>query len=236
MKELISYTFRKTPVRMTVRDDCPWFVAADVAKALEYSDATHALRYLDADERATLPIKEGRELNIINESGLYSLILRSRKPEAKAFKKFVTSEVLPSIRRTGTYSVADKPVTVSEHTRALPSGKKEIVLSEKAKQEIGGIVKAVIQANDRPTASVQDDSILKAINLLSARIDNMARFMSAGNTSAAQRECINLAERAAQRASDETGRAYSIPMNKEEYDLICFVRRGAYRNAALLPI
>lgn len=146
MKELISYTFKGNPVRTTVRDDCPWFVAADVAKALEYTDATHALRYLDADERATLPIKEGRELNIINESGLYSLVLRSRKPEAKAFKKFVTSEVLPSIRKTGAYTVAapDKPVTVSEHTRSLPSGKREIVLSEKAKAEIGGIVKACL--------------------------------------------------------------------------------------------
>lgn len=134
MKELISYTFKSTPVRTTVRDGNPWFVAADVAKALEYRDAGNAVRYLDDDEKGTLnqsTLGGNQDLIIINESGLYSLILRSRKPEAKAFKKFVTSEVLPSIRKTGAYAVNGE-VSVREH---------EIVLSEKAKQEIGGIVK-----------------------------------------------------------------------------------------------
>ncbi len=110
MKEFISYTFKSTEIRTTIKDGKPWFVATDVAQALEYADATHALRYLDDDERDTLPIKEGRILNIINESGLYSLILRSRKPEAKAFKKFVTSEVLPSIRKTGGYGINHQPI------------------------------------------------------------------------------------------------------------------------------
>lgn len=151
MKELISYTFKGTPIRTTVRDSNPWFVAADIAKALEYRTANDAIRYLDDDEADTLNqrtsssngVEQARNLTIINESGLYSLILRSRKPEAKAFKKFVTSEVLPSIRKTGAYAVNGE-VSVREHTRALPSGKREIVLSEKAKQEIGGIVKSVV--------------------------------------------------------------------------------------------
>lgn len=158
MKELIAYTFKSHQIRTTLKDNMPWFVAADVAKALEYQDSTHAIRYLDEDEFSTLPIKEGnRELNIINESGLYSLILRSRKPEAKAFKKFVTAEVLPSIRKTGAY-VSDKSVVVAEHTRSLPvCRKKEIVLSEKAKTEIGGIVKAVVCAE---LAKVNKDSFL----------------------------------------------------------------------------
>ena len=104
MNSLISYTFKNTQIRTTVIDGEPWFVATDVAQALEYRDSDHATRYLDDDERDTLNQgTPGKQLTIINESGLYSLILRSRKPEAKAFKKFVTAEVLPSIRKTGSY-------------------------------------------------------------------------------------------------------------------------------------
>lgn len=106
MQELLTYTFQSTAVRTTVRDGEPWFVAADVAEALGYRTANDATRYLDDDERDTLnqrTLGGNQDLIVINESGLYSLILRSRKPEAKAFKKFVTSEVLPSIRKTGAY-------------------------------------------------------------------------------------------------------------------------------------
>lgn len=112
MNNLISYTFKTTPIRTIIIADAPWFVATDVAKALEYRDAPNAIRYLDDDEKDTLnKSTPGKELSIINESGLYSLILRSRKPEAKAFKKFVTSEVLPSIRKTGSYGTPNQPVT-----------------------------------------------------------------------------------------------------------------------------
>jgi Rha family phage regulatory protein len=107
MKELISYTFKSTEIRTTIIDDKPWFVAADVATALEYRDAGNAVRILDDDEKGTHIVSTpsgNQDLTIINESGLYSLILRSRKPEAKAFKKFVTSEVLPAIRRQGYYA------------------------------------------------------------------------------------------------------------------------------------
>ena len=87
----------------------PWFVAADVAEALEYRNAPDMVRMLDDDEVGTTQIVRSTSggnpnLTIINESGLYSAILRSRKPEAKRFKKWVTSEVLPAIRRTGQYT------------------------------------------------------------------------------------------------------------------------------------
>lgn len=90
----------------------PWFVAADICNALDIVNTTRALSGLDDDEQALHTMKgisKGNDnVNIINESGLYSLILRSRKPEAKKFKKWVTSEVLPSIRKTGSYQ-APKP-------------------------------------------------------------------------------------------------------------------------------
>ena len=89
----------------------PWFVLAEVCKKLGIVNTGDAASSLDEDERMTIGITDSqkgtrggaRQMTIINESGLYSLVLRSRKPEAKRFKKWITSEVLPSIRKTGSY-------------------------------------------------------------------------------------------------------------------------------------
>ena len=93
----------------------PWFVAKDVCAALDIA-TDHVRRGLDEDEVANLPNWQngGKTPLIISEAGLYSLILRSRKPEAKAFKRWVTHEVLPSIRRDGGYMVARKDETPEE--------------------------------------------------------------------------------------------------------------------------
>ena len=91
-------------VRVIEKDESMWFIATDIAKILEYRNASDMGRNLDDDEKGTHIVRTpGGEQTvvIINESGLYSAILKSRKPEAKAFKKWVTSEVLPSIRKTG---------------------------------------------------------------------------------------------------------------------------------------
>jgi len=108
-------------LRVITVDGEPWFVAADVCNALNLENVTKALLRLDGDERALISIqgisRGNDQVNIINESGLYSLILGSRKPEAKRFKKWVTSEVLPSIRKTGTYSV--RPIPPRQETRQL---------------------------------------------------------------------------------------------------------------------
>lgn len=89
----------------------PWFVAKEVCVVLDIVNVTRALSSLDYDEKSTLhTVKGGPARNIINESGLYSLILRSRKTEAKAFKKWVTSEVLPQIRKYCKYRKILKPV------------------------------------------------------------------------------------------------------------------------------
>ena len=94
-------------VRTLYRDGEPWFVAADVCRALEIGNPSMAISRLDADEKALISIEgisRGNALtNIINEFGLYNLILGSRKPEAKAFKRWITHEVIPAIRRDGEY-------------------------------------------------------------------------------------------------------------------------------------
>ena len=93
-------------IRALEINDNPWFVASDIAKALEYRSAYDMTRILDEDEKGTQIVRTpGGDQNaiVINESGLYSAILRSRKPEAKRFKKWITSEVIPSIRKYGAY-------------------------------------------------------------------------------------------------------------------------------------
>ena len=115
-------------VRSTLIDGEPWFVAADVCRALEIDQVTNAVRKLDDDEkRSTLiSIKGGKgavstkEVNIISESGLYSLVLGSRKPEAKAFKRWITHEVIPSIRKHGVY-VSDAVIAQMEDNPELIS-------------------------------------------------------------------------------------------------------------------
>ena len=104
--QVIPFKFDSSEVRTMLIDDQPWFVAADVCQALAVRNNRDALSRLDEDEKgvATTDTLGGSQaVGIINESGLYSLILTSRKPEAKRFKKWVTAEVLPAIRRTGQY-------------------------------------------------------------------------------------------------------------------------------------
>lgn len=92
-------------VRTVLRDGEPWFVAADVCKALDLSNTTAALERLADDERSKLNLGRQGETNVINECGLYALILRSRKPEAIKFQRWITHDVLPSIRKQGFYSM-----------------------------------------------------------------------------------------------------------------------------------
>ena len=121
MSNLIPHIFNDISIRTTEINGQIWFVAADVCKALEISNPSKALTSLDEDERLTLTNSEGQNgrgaqsYNIINESGLYSLILRSRKIEAKRFKKWVTAEVLPSIRKTGSYHAPQMSETELAH-------------------------------------------------------------------------------------------------------------------------
>ena len=99
-------------VRTTVIGGEPWFVAADVCRALAIGNPSMALDRLDDDERTLISIEgasNGKPVNGVNEPGLYSLVLGSRKPEAKAFKRWITHEVIPAIRKTGGYHVPQSP-------------------------------------------------------------------------------------------------------------------------------
>lgn len=101
----------------------PWFVAKDVCEILELTNVGQALMRLDDDEKNTITLNDGNKGNpnkaIVNEAGLYSLILASRKPQAKAFKRWVTHEVLPTIRRDGGYMVAKDETPEETMARAF---------------------------------------------------------------------------------------------------------------------
>ena len=93
-------------IRTIERNGEPWFVAADVCRALDIGSPTMAVDRLDEDERTLISIEgasNGKPVNAVNEAGLYGLVLSSRKPEAKAFKRWIKHEVLPSIRKHGAY-------------------------------------------------------------------------------------------------------------------------------------
>ena len=105
--QIQAFNFDGAELRTVSIDGEPWFVAADVCAALDLENPTRAIERLDEDEHTLISIQgasNGQPVNGVNESGLYSLILGSRKPEAKRFKKWVTSEVLPAIRKTGSYN------------------------------------------------------------------------------------------------------------------------------------
>lgn len=123
MGQIVPFDFEGAQVRVLDRDGEPWFVLADVCRVLEISNARDAAGRLDDDEKDGVGITDaiGREqqTTIINESGLYSLILTSRKPSAKRFKKWVTAEVLPSIRKTGGYGKLADPTAALNDPAAL---------------------------------------------------------------------------------------------------------------------
>ena len=105
MNEIVKL-YKENPVRIIEKDGEPWFVAKDVAVILGYRDAYTLVRRLDEDERGTRKVctpSAEQEMTVINEAGLYNAILCSNKAEAKAFKRWVTHDVLPSIRKTGAY-------------------------------------------------------------------------------------------------------------------------------------
>lgn len=115
-------------VRTVIKNGEPWFVAADVCRALEIDRSQS--RRLDEDEKGVYSIHTpggAQDVTIVNEPGLYSLVLRSRKPEAKAFKRWITHEVIPSIRKTGGYIAGENQMSDDELVaRALLMLKKKL--------------------------------------------------------------------------------------------------------------
>ena len=131
--QLNTFTFDSLPVRVYVREDgSPWWVASDACTMLDLENVGQAIASLDADEKLVMNHGELVRMGVFNrddlaitrlafvsESGLYALIFKSRKPQAKAFKKWITSEVLPSIRKTGAYGTPKTPMEALNDPAAM---------------------------------------------------------------------------------------------------------------------
>lgn len=119
--EVYTFNPNNAPVRVQVINGEPWFVAKDICDALTLENSRKATASLDDDEKRVSPIvtpSGTQQMSVVNESGLYNLIFQSRKAEARAFRKWVTGEVLPTIRRTGRYELKRKTEVVRRRRRA----------------------------------------------------------------------------------------------------------------------
>ncbi len=125
MSNIIPFKFNSSTVRVITDDNGePWFVAKEIAAVLGYSDAFEMTKKLDEDEKQNLQIAGfgPRGVTVINEAGLYSCILTSQKEEAKPFKRWVTHDVLPSIRKTGRFEAESPDISQAEHAfKLIPS-------------------------------------------------------------------------------------------------------------------
>ena len=135
---LLPLSFNGSAVRTVMIGNMPWFVAKDVCEVLELSDVNKAVSKLDEDEKLIRKLfvsGQNRDMIIVNESGLYTLIMRSNKPEARRFRKWVTSEVLPSIRATGQYTMpqlVESRLTAMEKMLVDNASRNEEIIKELA--------------------------------------------------------------------------------------------------------
>ena len=143
-------------VRTLVRDGEPWFVAVDVCRAMDVKNSRDAIVRLDSDEKMTVGLTDSQSgrrgvaqsITIVNEPGMYTLVLGSRKPEAKTFKRWITHEVIPAIRKTGKYQQADVP-PVARIPEIAPSSLEYVQAATalvKAKQRLADTLLPIYQA------------------------------------------------------------------------------------------
>jgi prophage antirepressor-like protein len=142
------FSFQEKQVRVVVKDGEPWFVARDVCAILEIGNTSQALVRLDDDEKGVISTDTPggvQEMAAVNESGLYELVLGSKKQEAKEFKRWIKREVLPSIRKTGAYAVSEnKIVPLSERQALIQSLKLTAELAEEVEE-----VKTIAQTHSQ---------------------------------------------------------------------------------------
>ncbi|MFT8795172.1 MAG: phage antirepressor [Acetobacter orientalis] len=178
MSTVIPLNFEEHNVRVVTSDDQPWFVLADVCRVLEIVKPDRAASRLEDDEKGahTMNTPGGRQtLTIINESGLYALILTSRKAAAKRFRKWVTGEVLPAIRKTGGYMAAAPEETPEELAlRAMTILQATV---ERQKLQLAE-VQPKAEAHDRLAGTEGSISITEAAKLLQVRPKDLFAWLS----------------------------------------------------------
>ncbi|HDG8546878.1 TPA: ORF6C domain-containing protein [Staphylococcus aureus] len=169
MQELQTFNFEELPVRTLEVDGEPYFIGKDVADILGYANGRDALsKHVDAEDKLPSQIAtagQNRNVTIINESGLYSLIFSSKLENAKRFKRWVTSEVLPTLRKTGAYKVPSDPM---QALRLM------FEATEETKQEIKNVKDDVIDLKENQKLDAGDYNFLtRTINQRVAHIQRL---------------------------------------------------------------
>ncbi|HGZ8902597.1 TPA: BRO family protein [Staphylococcus aureus] len=169
MQALQTFNFEELPVRTLEVDGEPYFIGKDVADILGYANGRDALsKHVDAEDKLTSQIAtagQNRNVTIINESGLYSLIFSSKLENAKRFKRWVTSEVLPTLRKTGAYQVPSDPM---QALRLM------FEATEETKQEIKNVKDDVIDLKENQKLDAGDYNFLtRTINQRVAHIQRL---------------------------------------------------------------
>lgn len=164
MSDIQVFTYQNNEVRTVELDGEPWFVLKDVCQVLGMTNPTAVAERLDEDERAKSNLGRQGASWVINESGLYSVILRSDKEEAKPFRKWVTAEVLPTIRKTGGYMMQgmskelqsiflldqrtmkhEERISALENTMTVDSGKQQVL-----QQTVNAVVVQALGGKESP--------------------------------------------------------------------------------------
>ncbi|WP_440682098.1 BRO-N domain-containing protein [Cysteiniphilum halobium] len=143
MNQLIHKSFNNNDITVINKDGNAWFVASEISEALAYAKTTNLTDILDSDEsdtaligvRSKNGVEQNREVLIINESGLYHALFKSRKKEAVVFRKWVTSEVLPSIRQTGSYKTPSSTHTLTADMQCLIKNLVDAKISNFSKED-----------------------------------------------------------------------------------------------------
>lgn len=151
------FEYQGQPVRTVTKDGEVWFVAKDVCEILEITNPTIALERLDDDERAKFNLGRQGETNIVNEPGLYNLVLGSRKPEAKQFKRWVTHDVLPAIRQTGVYAAPGTDVA------ALVAGQQKLMEMQQETLKILASLTARVETLEQNAPTEEDMHVMTQV-------------------------------------------------------------------------
>lgn len=233
------FKFEEFNVRVMDKEDNPWFVAKDVCAVLDIKNTSDAVQGLDSDEKVTIGFtdSEGKphKLLIVSESGLYSLVFKSKKPNAKRFSRWVRKEVLPSIRKTGSYSTKQKdPIElIIESAQLLLEQKRQMQAldnrvaiiekrHEKVEEELRSLPEPSVNAAEKSTRSCINQKIRQHAR---SRDIEFRELWNMVYTEFKYRYHIDIKLRAANRGLTPLDYVDSIDMMDEFYAVTCEICR-----------
>jgi prophage antirepressor-like protein len=161
---LTKLEFNGMPVRIELINDEPWFVAMDLCAVLGIANSRDAFQRLDDDEKDIVGVTDtiGRQspTQVVNESGMYNLVFRSMKPQAQQFKRWVTHEVLPALRKTGQYEMKLLPTTSPVQQNTLAAAKQLLLVAEEHETRLDRLENRQAELEARPSLGSPPEGIL----------------------------------------------------------------------------